>query len=575
MTPVRPAGDDYQASGFNDDLAAALTPEPRSAAPPSPNAMLTSSYPGVLIDLLYTQSKEFFGIYDPAVGWFTQVNPAGVRLFGYPSEPAFLTDLDHSLRTPPWTGPEWQALCDQAQREGRQEVETQIRRHAGASFGGYLELAYFQVEGRPFFLIHITERSPLQQAERELAHSQRRFEAVFANATIGIIVCDRPGNMVSANALAGELFGYTPAELLGQRIDVLVPNAAGRHHAQLRAEFNAHPQMRSMGAHRGNLVGLRKDGSEFPVQASLSYFHLDEELYTVAYIIDITAMQDAERELAAQQQRVARLNADLEQTVADRTNALLVTLEQLEKRGQELAQALAAEQELGELKSRFVSMASHEFRTPLTAVLTSADLIEEYSDSQQQPNRVKHVQRIRASVNHLNNILEEFLSVGRIEEGRIEAHPAPLDMAALLTETVLDVQSILKAGQTIAWDVQCPAPFQTDPSLLRKILVNLLSNAIKYSGPNSVVTVRASCAAGQLVLTVQDQGVGISEEDQEHLFQRFFRARNAANVPGTGLGLYIIAKYLELMRGTIALHSELNVGTTVTITIPYENHSAD
>ena len=147
--------------------------------------------------------------------------------------------------------------------------------------------------------------------------------------------------------------------------------------------------------------------------------------------------------------------------------------------------------------------------------------------------------------------------------------------AALLADTVAGLQGLLKPGQTIVQDATGPESIWLDPSLLRKILVNLLSNALKYSGDNSTVTVRAACAAGQLTLVVQDQGVGISDEDQAHLFERFFRARNVTNVPGTGLGLYIMAKYVELLRGTIALRSTLDVGTTVTITIPYENHSAD
>ena len=537
--------------------------------------MLTSSYPGVLTDLLFTQAKEFMGIFDPALGWFTQVNAAGVRLLGYASEAAFLADPQHPLCTPPWTTEQWATLGEQARREGRQTVQTAIRRNGGADFLGYLELAYFQVEGRPYFLVHLTEQSPLQQAERELAHSRRRFEAVFANATIGIVVCDRAGQMVSANQLAGELFGYPAAELLGQRIEKLVPDAAGRRHEQLRESFNAQPQFRRMGAHRGDLVGLRQDGTVFPVEVSLSYFHLDEELYVVAYVVDITFKRNAEQELVAQHQRVARLNADLEQKVADRTHALMNTLEQLEQRGRELALALAAEQELGELKSRFVSMASHEFRTPLTAVLSSAELIGLYAEGPTREKQLRHVQRIQSSVKHLNDILEEFLSVGRIEEGRIETRPALLDLPALLHDTLADVQSLRKAGQRIETDLHCPAPIRMDPSLLRKILVNLLSNALKYSGENAVVHVRAACQHQQLILRVEDHGVGIAPEDQEHLFERFFRARNVSTVPGTGLGLYIIAKYLELMRGTVALRSKLGVGTTVTITIPYENDSAD
>ena len=536
--------------------------------------MLASSSSSVLTALLYSQSKEFFGIYDPALGWFMQVNPAGVRLLGYPSEDVFLADPDHSLRSPPWSPDQWQALCEQARSKGQQTLEADIRHHTGDAFRAYLELTHYLDGERPLFLIHITELSRLQRAERELAHSVRRFEAVFTNATIGIIVCNQVGEIVSANDLAGQQFGYVPAKLLGQRIEVLVPNAAGRRHQQLRESFNAHPQVRGMGQHRV-LRGLCQDGTDFPVEVSLSYFHLDEELYVVAYVLDVTAKHDAAQELVAQHERVARLNADLEQQVADRTHALMVTLEQLEKRGQELTQALAAEQELGEMKSRFVSMASHEFRTPLTGVLTSAELIADYPEASQQEKRLKHVVRIRSAVKHMNDILEEFLSVGRIEEGRVEATPGPLDMEQLLGETVADVQALRKAGQRIVCEAECTGLIRLDASLLRKILVNLLSNALKYSGENAVVYVRATCQNRQLTLRVQDQGVGISPEDQEHLFERFFRARNVSTVPGTGLGLYIIAKYLELMGGSIALHSALNVGTTVTLTIPYENHPAD
>ncbi|WP_400191586.1 ATP-binding protein [Hymenobacter sp. B81] len=526
-------------------------------------------YTLALTDILINQAQEFIGIYDGAQEQFVRVNPAGQQLLGAAAE-----------ATGPWqlrtaAGQPWPELLAEARRAGRYEGEVCVVRPAGPDLGAYLELTYFQAQERPYFLVRLREQGRLQQAERELAQSERRFEAIVANATIGIIVCNRQGTIVSANRLSEQLFGYGAGELPGQRIEVLVPGAISPHHQRLRESYNAQPSVRAMGAHRGDLQAQRKDGSVFPVEVSLSYFHLGDELYVVSYVLDITYKKEAERELIAERQRVERLNADLEQKVAERTHALLNTLEQLEQRTEELAQALAVEQELGELKSRFVSMASHEFRTPLTAVLTSATLIEKYPGSDQQDKRLKHLQRIRTSVNHLNDILEEFLSVGKIEEGKIEARPVALELGALLADTIADVQGLLKAGQTIVRDINCPAPVRLDPSLLRKILVNLLSNAIKYSGENSRVTVQAACAGGRLSLTVQDQGVGISPEDQEHLFERFFRARNVTNVPGTGLGLYIIAKYLELMGGTIALRSELNHGTTVTIDIPYEDHPAD
>ncbi|RZK61606.1 MAG: HAMP domain-containing histidine kinase [Hymenobacter sp.] len=286
-------------------------------------------------------------------------------------------------------------------------------------------------------------------------------------------------------------------------------------------------------------------------------------------------VQDLNQELAAAIEQLRANNADLEHQVADRTHALLVTLHQLEQRRRELTQALAAEQELGELKTRFVSMASHEFRTPLTTVLTSAELIADYPTADQQPQRLRHVGHIRTAVAQLNELLEEFLAVGRLEEGKLVAHPTSLDPAALLADTVAAVQGLRKAGQTVVLHADCPDSIQLDGSLLRKILLNLLANALKYSGENTEVTLRTECRNNQLTLRVQDQGVGISPADQAHLFERFFRAHNAAEIPGTGLGLYIIAKYLELMGGHIALVSELGVGTTFTVTIPYAHHRTD
>ncbi|WP_077130361.1 PAS domain-containing sensor histidine kinase [Spirosoma montaniterrae] len=401
---------------------------------------------------------------------------------------------------------------------------------------------------------------------------------VFTHATIGILVSDSAGQIVSINQMVQQLFGYERDELLNQNIDVLVPVPVQGIHARLRQSFVENPSVRAMG-HNRDLHARRKDGSVFPVEISLSYFRQNDELFVVAYIIDITLKKETERQLLDQRDYIQRLNADLEQKVADRTHALMNTLEQLEQSRDELTRALAAERELGELKSRFVSMASHEFRTPLTTVLTSAALIEKYTTTEQQDKRLRHLDRIRASVNHLNDILEEFLSVGRLEEGRIEPHPAETDVPKLIAETVADMQGMLKEGQTVQTDVLCDCPVWLDSSLLRKVMVNLLSNAIKYSGPGSVVTIRCHCAEEQLTLVVADQGIGIPKDDQEHLFGRFFRAKNATNIAGTGLGLHIVGRYVELLGGTVSLTSEPGVGTTVTVVLhslknPYPGQAA-
>lgn len=536
--------------------------------------MLANFYSNALTDLLFENSDDFIGIYDLDNEQFVRVNRAGVRLLGFSSEAALLADpvRSRSLRHKPLEGEHRTSLIERILSAGHHEETTQIRRQDGQTFWGQLIINTFSNQEKFYALIRLIDQGRLHQAERELEHSVRRYEAIFSNATIGIIVCDEQGQIVSTNQKADDLLGYGPGELMALTIEQMVPTGVSRYHKKLRDSFNANPQVRSMG-HNRDLHAQRKDGSIFPVEISLSYFKLEDELYVVAYVIDITFKKEAEQQLLAHRDHIERLNADLEQKVADRTHALMNTLDQLEQSKDELARALAAERELGELKSRFVSMASHEFRTPLTAVLTSATLIEKYPDSDQQDKRQKHLNRIRVTVKHLNDILEEFLSVGKLEEGKIEARPAEVDVPGLVTETVTDMQGMLKPNQTIQTDLLCTKPVWLDPSLLRKILVNLLSNAVKYSGPGSVVLVKGTCTDNQLTLAIIDQGMGISKADQDHLFERFFRANNAINVPGTGLGLHIVGRYVELMEGNVSLQSELAQGTTVTLTLPLQKTS--
>jgi PAS domain S-box-containing protein len=393
------------------------------------------------------------------------------------------------------------------------------------------------------------------------------FEAIFTHATIGIIVCDQQGRLLGANQQACALLGYSAEELIGLSVDELVPDSVAPYHHQLRASFNADPQIRAVG-HGRDLYAKRKDGSVFPVEISLSYFYQQQALVIIGYLIDITAKKQTEQRLLEQKGHIEQLNAELEQKVADRTHALMDTLSQLQTSKEELQRALATERELGELKSRFVSMASHEFRTPLTAVLSSVALIEKYPGTDQQDQRLRHIHRIKTSVNQMNAILEEFLSVDRLQQGGVQASWSQVDVAELIREVVRDMGDLLKAGQVITTQFDCPQPVLTDPSLLRKILVNLLSNASKYSQPHQPIKVTAAGQGADFELMVQDEGMGISPEDQQHLFEWFYRAKNALNIGGTGLGLHIVAKYVELLGGRVALSSQVGEGTRVTLTFP-------
>lgn len=530
--------------------------------------MLSEQFSPALTDLLFEKTDEFIGIYDLEKGRFIRVNYAGVRLLGFASEGELLADpvKSRSITTPPLSDAHRNGLLSRLLDLGTYQETALIDQQGGQTFWGRLIFTAFSAQGRSYALVRVADEGPLHRSERDLAHSAKRYEAIFSNATIGIIVCDERGLIVSANQMAERQFGYSAGELLGGNIEQLVPSDVSHYHEKLRESFNENPQIRAMG-HNRDLNGKRKDDSTFPVEVSLSFFHLEDQLQ-VAFVIDITAEQETERAMQDQREDIERLNASLERKVLERTHDLMDTLEQLERAKEEQGRALAAERKLSELKSRFVSMASHEFRTPLTSVLTSAILIGKYPGGDQQDKRRKHLDTIQSSVKHLTDILEEFLLVGMLEEGKVETHPKDVILSKLVADTVADMRLMLKPGQAIETHQAGSNDVSIDPSLLRKILVNLISNAIKYSQAGTVVSLRLTCTGNSLTLVVEDQGIGIAKEDQGHLFERFYRTPGVSNIAGTGLGLHIVGRYVELMGGEISLLSELNQGTTVTLTLP-------
>jgi PAS domain S-box-containing protein len=375
--------------------------------------------------------------------------------------------------------------------------------------------------------------------------SQEEFVALFDQAALGIVTINPQGEIVRANNFALKQFGYQKNELTGSKIEKLIPMRYRTRHEQHRTDYqHNNPHQRPMGVGM-DLWALRKDGSEFPVEVSLSNYTTHEGTFSIAFISDITVRKASENALK-------KLNDELEKKVDART--------------QSLREALEREKELGELKSRFVSMASHEFRTPLSTILSSAYLVSKYQTSEDQPKRDKHIQRIVSSVNMLTDILNDFLSVGKIEEGRIQVRINTIELDAWFHETIGELKQILKKGQQIAHTHKGGKEVDLDPSLLKHIVQNLVSNAIKFSPENATIKINTKLDSHTFALAVSDQGIGISEEDQKHLFERFFRGANATNIQGTGLGLHIVCKYAELMHGTVRCDSVLDQGTTFTVT---------
>jgi PAS domain S-box-containing protein len=414
----------------------------------------------------------------------------------------------------------------------------------------------------------------IKQLIRHIQFDKSHMTSLFENATEGIIVTNNHATIVLINPAACRMFEYNADELIGQPVEVLLPQKYRAGHVQLRDGFYKNPQDRQMGSGR-DLYGQKQNGNSFPVEVSLSSYQQQDSQYVIAFIVDITHRKEIEQSMLQQQQQlekvsadIRKLNTELEGKVEERTIILKEALQRLEQSQQELSAALDKERQLNEIKSRFVSMASHEFRTPLSAVLSSASLIGKYTTAEQQPNRDKHISRIKDSVKHLNDLLEDFLSLGKLDEGKIGAVFEPFPLPETINDTVDDMKGLVKEGQQIRYQHEGEINVNNDKKLLRNVLINLISNALKFSDPASSITITSRVQNGTASVAVQDQGIGISEEDQQHLFSTFFRGKNALNIQGTGLGLHIVKRYADLMQGQLHLQSTLGEGTTITLTFP-------
>lgn len=409
-----------------------------------------------------------------------------------------------------------------------------------------------------------------------------RLKAIFDSAVDGIIIIDSRGIIEEVNSASCYLFGYPESELLGQNVSKLMPFSDSQKHDSYIQNFQKTRQPKIIGRGR-EVVGKKKNGEEFPFWLAVIEIKLEERVIYTGFIHDLSEIKNAEK-------RLKLLNEDLEKKVIERTyelenvvNQLLSLNKQLEEeinnkikiqnqlkeREVELEQSLLKERELGELKSRFVSMASHEFRTPLSTILSSVSLIGRYTQTEQQINRDKHINKVKSSVTHLTGILNDFLSMNKLEEGKVTTNLEQFNALELFNEVIEELKTILKNNQQIKcyYNVTSEMVY-TDSKIFKNILINLISNAIKYSGEEDTIHCTLSTDPDNITFIVKDEGIGIPEDEQKHLFDRFFRASNATNIEGTGLGLNIVHKYIEMLGGTITFQSKLYSGTIFNATIP-------
>jgi signal transduction histidine kinase len=257
-------------------------------------------------------------------------------------------------------------------------------------------------------------------------------------------------------------------------------------------------------------------------------------------------------------------------------NEILCVLQNVTKRKrmeEGLVKALERERELGELKSRFVTMASHEFRTPLTAILSSTFLLENYTAEDFDREKIVHTNRIKRSVNNLTVILNEFLSLEKLEENKVKVVTSEVNVPEFFHDLIWEMEVLKKEGQTIQYTHKSAKTIMPlDHQIFGSIVTNLISNSLKYSGRGDVISITSEIKNNAVTTIVKDPGIGIPANEHKHIFGRFYRASNATNYEGTGLGLHIIQKYVHLLRGKIFFESRENIGTTFTVILPNGNH---
>lgn len=412
--------------------------------------------------------------------------------------------------------------------------------------------------------------------KEEKQEDELRAQEIFNASVDGIITIGAKGEIESINPAASTLFGYDPDEVIKKNINILMPQPHRSQHDGYLKNYHDTGRKKIIGIGR-EVEGLRKDGTTFPFRLAVSEIKLKSRTIFTGFIHDISDQKKAENALL-------ELTERLENKVKERTEDLAQVIEetqfvnrQLQKEiakrkeaEHEIQSALKKELELGELKSRFVSMASHEFRTPLTSILSSITLIGKYNTLEQEEKKQKHVRRIRSSVQNLTNILNDFLSLDKLQAGKIKCNPAEFHFPTFLIELLEESKQLTKLGQQFILNQNnTHESFYSDTQLLKNILLNLLSNAIKYTAENKTITINSSLTGQGLSLSITDEGMGIPAAEQIHLFERFFRAKNAHNIQGTGLGLNIVQQYVHLLGGEIDFESEENVGSTFRIKLPF------
>ncbi len=409
-------------------------------------------------------------------------------------------------------------------------------RKNGEEFSVEAGLNPFELFGSTYVMALIIDITERKMREKELSHWAR----IFDESLNEIYVFDTESLRFSnVNKEAQRNIGYTMEEMATMTPVDIKPKIDKSEFQNLIAPLLEGKKAKL----KFETVHCRKDGTTYPVEVHLQPSAMGKKNVFVAIILDITERKN--------------YTLKLEKTVEDRTK--------------QLREALIKEKELNELKTRFLSLVSHEFKTPLSAILTSVTLLGKYTLTEQQEKRDKHVTTIRNKVKYLNTILNDFLSVERLESGKVNYKVEDFPLSKIVNEVIYNANMLLKTGQRIRYPENIDDLIVAfDEKTLELVLSNLIHNAIKYSPEDSTIDLLVEKDEDRLWLKIVDEGIGIPKSDQKHIFNRYFRAENALLTQGTGIGLNIAKQHLENLGATLEFFSEENKGSTFIVNIPKE-----
>jgi len=519
-------------------------------------------------------------------GSILKVNDAASKLFGYQVEE--LLGRNINMLMPRNYSEKHDGYLQHYHTTGEKKIigigrEVEGKRKNDTIFPCYLSISEVRLTESVIFTGIVHDLTEQKQIERELISAKEKIEMYFDLANTINVVLDRQAKIINLNHKGLSFVGLKQEEASQLHwFNLILPPGEQLPLQLALVEMMSGdiPLLDSFDTHAIQINGVVK---VYSWKNSLLKDTKGEVKGMICSGIDISDLREAEH-------RILSMNAELEKRVSRRTEELAAAINQLlninkklefeiqERKSAEdalrekekaLRKAYEREKELNNLKSRFVSMASHEFRTPLSTILSSAELIEAYNEMGQDAKRVKHILRIRSAVNNLTSILNDFLSLSKLEEGKVISQPMEFILNDFCDDLLEDILPLLKPGQkVITSEGNRNTVIFLDHKILKNILLNLFSNAIKYSEQDKSIYFEFFMDDKMLHFSIRDEGIGIPVEEHEYLFTRFFRAHNVENIQGTGLGLNIVKRYLELMEGIIQFESTLGVGTRFQISLP-------